>query len=223
MGCFKLFSSPLLKPTSLIFCTHLLSAPERSHSPLKSHFHLRVPRKNMCRRPHLFDPNTLGSVCPDCRRTGAYRPHTPLLLLLMLLLPETEEHAQCSSKSCSRQRHSVSHTCCICVHRSCSPTGKLHQSDNLLQPAVKAALITRQLSVSSPGSGSPHAARRSRHSTSVTLAAATVRAAICAGAAVSRSRSQSRTHLICFRGRRRRCRCLPSATNQSCSSECYTA
>lgn len=109
--------------------------------------------KNMRRCPHLFDPNTLGSVCPDCRRTGAYRPHTPLLLLL-----ETEEHAQCSSKSCSRQRHSVSHTCCICVHRSRSPAGKLHQSDNLLQPAVKAALITQHLSVSSPGSGGPHAA-----------------------------------------------------------------
>lgn len=155
MGCFKLlFFSPA--KTHFSYLLHPLTVCVRTQ-PFATQVTFPSARttKNMCHCPHLFDPNTLGSVCPDCRRTGAYRPHTPLLLLLLL---ETEERAQCSSKSCSRQRHSVSHTCCICVHRSRSPTGKLHQSDNLLQPAVRAALITQHLSVSSPGSGSPHAA-----------------------------------------------------------------
>ena len=100
-----------------------------------SYFPLTAKNLNCVRLPRLETRETLISVCvcvcvcADCRSTGAYWPHTPVVawnrvawtqLNWILLSPAA-----------------VSHTCCSCVHHSLCPTSKLHQSDKFLHQQSK--------------------------------------------------------------------------------------
>lgn len=119
-GLFRVFSSTScwMKPRRLLFLhpltvmSNYLSALKCSHSPLKSHFH---PNSQATEKhaplPAFVSPNTLSSVCPDFWELISPTRHRRHCW-------KQRSRAQGSSGSCSRQRHSAGHTCCVCVCRS---------------------------------------------------------------------------------------------------------
>lgn len=154
MGCFVLFFS-LLKPASLIFCTHLLSAHGRSHSPLKSHFHLRVPRKT-CAVVRICSTQTRLAVCVQI--AGALELIGPTLCCCCCCCwkQRSMHNAQASLVHASGIQ-SVTLVVFVFIAAAAQPANSTRVITCCNQQSSQ-ALITQHLSVSSPGSGSPHAA-----------------------------------------------------------------
>lgn len=178
MGCFKLFFS-LLKPASLIFCTHLLSAHERSHSPLKSHLHLRVPRKT-CAVVRICSAQTRSAVCVQI--AGALELIGPTLRCCCCWKQRSMHNAQTSLVHASGIQ-SVTLVVFVFIAAAAKPANSTRvitccnqQSRLLWSPSTSVCQVQ---------AAAAHTQRRTRHRTSVMLAAATVRAAIRTGAAAS--------------------------------------
>lgn len=186
---------------------------KRSHSSLKSHFHLRVPRKT-CAVIRICSTQSRSAVCVQI--AGALELIGPTLRCCWK--QRSMHNAQASLVHASGIQ-SVTLVVFVFIAAAAQPANSTRvitccnqQSRLLWSPSTSvcqvqaAAAHTQRRTVTEPQSRlqPPQSERPSAQE----LLLAVIRR--------SRSHSQSPTHLICFR-----VRCPPSATNQSCSSECY--